>query len=334
MGWKHIALGAFERLGGFGVTRRWLGADRLTVLAYHRVLDHRVPGFAGFAANVSAGPDSFAQQMKLVAGEYNPVSIGDVAAAADGHDLPERALLVTFDDGYRDNHDVALPTLTEHSIPAVVFLATDHIGSGEPFWWDRVAWAFSRAESREVDLPLLGSTSWDDSHAATVRWVAAAKRLSGSERDAAVAALGESLGISEPGATFADDHLDWNMVRAMQSRGIDFGAHTCSHPILARERPERVRQEVLSSVERVAEETGRRPLGFAYPNGLPGDYTEEAIDAVRDAGISVAFTLSPGPARRREYVGSPLRIPRIYLHHKDDRRRFAAKLAGVSRLVR
>jgi peptidoglycan/xylan/chitin deacetylase (PgdA/CDA1 family) len=73
--------------------------------------------------------------------------------------------------------------------------------------------------------------------------------------------------------------------------------------------------------------------GFAYPNGQPDDFDETARDAVTAAGVPLAFTLVPGPARPAEIAADPLAIRRVYVHHGDDPTRFAAKVAGVPRLV-
>jgi peptidoglycan/xylan/chitin deacetylase (PgdA/CDA1 family) len=334
MGWRNTALGAFQKFGGVSLLERWYGRDSLTVLAYHRVVDHTAADFVGFVRNVSASPESFDAQMRMVRSEYNPVSLDDVSAALAGEPLPDRALLVTFDDGYRDNHDDALPILAEYSIPMTVFLATDHIGSDQPFWWDHVAWLFATAGKASFELPLVGPTTWGDPHDAAVLWVAAAKEVSNSERVTAVADLAVALGAPNLGSAFARNHLDWDMVRSMKARGVAFGAHTCSHPILARLEPLEARRQIMASVEKVATEIGTAPAGFAYPNGLPGDFDDDSVSAVGDAGIDLAFTLSSGPARRSEFLGDPLRIPRVYIHHADDIVRFRANCAGIPRLIK
>jgi len=334
MRWRRLAISAFRGVGGLRIVARWFGRDRLTVLAYHRVVDPTAAGFVGFAQNASASPESFADQMRLVASEYNPVSVHDVAGAVEGRPLPDRALLVTFDDGYRDNHDLALPTLTEHSIPAVIFLATDHIGSHDPFWWDRVAWIFETAGPGEEELPVLGQASWESTREMATKWIVAAKLLTESEKAVAIDDLADVLDAPEVGSTFAASNLDWDMVRSMQDRNIAFGAHTCTHPILSRVDLDTARVEVARSVERVAKETGQMPVAFAYPNGLPGDYPDAVVEIVSQTGIDLGFTLSPGPARRREYSGDPLRIPRVYVHHNDDLVSFRAKMAGIPRFLR
>jgi peptidoglycan/xylan/chitin deacetylase (PgdA/CDA1 family) len=309
------------------------GKKRLTVLAYHRVADGPSPDFYGFLGNLSATPEAFAEQMRFVSQRFTPIGIGDLAAALEGAPLPDRAALVTFDDGYRDNRDEALPILEELGIPSVVFLATGHIGTGVAFWWDRVAEAFKTYGSGSASLPLLGEQEWSDPHRAAIAWIAAAKKVPGATKDVAIEELVDSLsgGVS---IDASQHHLDWDMVREMQDRGVAFGAHTCTHPVLARIPPDHATREIAESVARVAEETGRAQLGFAYPNGLRGDFGDESTAAVEAAGVPLGFTLSPGPAREAEFRSDPLRIRRVYVHRADDIVRFAAKCAGLPRWVR
>ncbi len=73
MRWRRLAISAFGGVGGLRIVERWFGGDRLTVLAYHHVVDHTASGFLEFVQNASASPESFAQQMRVVATEYNPV---------------------------------------------------------------------------------------------------------------------------------------------------------------------------------------------------------------------------------------------------------------------
>lgn len=334
MGWRHSAATALNVTGVARLIEAWYGRSRLTVLAYHRIVDHTASGFVGFAGNVSASPEAFAAQMDLVGRRFNPVSIGDVAESLDGGRLPDRPLLVTFDDGYRDNHDHALSILADRSIPAVVFLAADHVGSVEPFWWDLVAWAFQTSRRSGGHLPLLGNRTWDDPHRIAAEWIRDAKQCDERGKQEAVVALTGILETPHAGSTFAEAHLTWDHVRAMQRRGIDFGAHTCSHPILTRVDRDRAGREITESVTKVGRETGVMPVGFAYPNGLEGDYDESTVAMLADAGIRLGFTLSPGPVRRRELVDNPLEIPRVYVHHTDTTAALAVKASGALRLLR
>lgn len=326
-------LDAARRSGALGAVGRVYGANRVTVLAYHRVIDHTAPGFSTFAGNVSASPEEFSAQMEWIADRFSVVSLADVAAAASGADLPDRAVLITFDDGYQDNIDNALPVLRRLSLPAVVFVATEYIRSGEAFWWDRVAWFFVHQAGGEATLPILGPTSWNEANAqaTAARWIGRAKLLPDDEMRNALEGL---LALS---ASEADgpQHLvmDWDGVRHLAEHGFAIGGHTLTHPILTRVPIEAAREEIASSKVEVEGELGVPALGFAYPNGRPSDFDDDVVAAVAAAGYQVAFTLVPGPARRSEIAADPLRIRRVYVHHGDGLSRFAAKVAGVPRLT-
>jgi peptidoglycan/xylan/chitin deacetylase (PgdA/CDA1 family) len=244
-------------------------------------------------------------------------------------------LLVTFDDGYRDNLTVALPVLQRHGVPATVFLTTDHIGTDLPFWWDRAAWCLGAAPEQRVRLPITGEVTLGTDRSRVIRdWVRRAKQVADDEMRTAVTALPGILGVAEPGARFRGTILGWEDVALMAAGGVAFGAHTCRHSILTRVSPAVAVAEVTGSVQRVAEAIGSIPLGFAYPNGQPGDVDGSVEAAVAAAGIRLGFTLVPGPARWSEVVRRPLRIRRVYVHHGDGLDRFVAKVSGVPRLVR
>jgi peptidoglycan/xylan/chitin deacetylase (PgdA/CDA1 family) len=333
VGWKHTALAAVRRLGGLRLLESFYGRSRITVLAYHRVADPDAPGFVGFRGNASATLAEFEHQMDWVAERMNPITLDELAASLDGRNLPDRSVVVTFDDGYRDNLTAAAPALERRGIPATIFLATDHIGTSNPFWWDRAAWHFHSHGPGSARLPILGDRRWSDTAAMAAEWVAGAKRVPDAERVAALDRLGDVLG-GDVGSAFAGTLLGWDDVGALVDRGWAIGAHTRRHPILTRlSDPEAVRAEVSGSVERVRQETGTDVLGFAYPNGQREDFDDVAMRAVADAGVPLAFSLVAGPARPAEVRDDPLAVRRIYVHHGDDPVRFSAKVSGVSRIV-
>lgn len=332
---KRGLLAFGRRSGAWHLPAATYGSNRLTVLAYHRIADHLEPGFMGYAGNASATPAEFADQMAWLSARFHPITLADLASAIDGRGvLPRRPVLVTFDDGYRDNFTAALPVLERYGVPATVFLATDHIGSETPFWWDQAAAALHAAPVGPVTLPLLGKVDLEpDRHSVTRHWVQAAKQLSNELMRQAVDALPAALKISLPPSAFRGVALSWDEVTAMSGRGVSFGAHTCSHPILTRVDPATAATEISKSVVRVAEATGMPGIGFAYPNGLRSDVNDAVEAAVAAAGIRLAFTLAPGPSRWAEVVRRPLRIRRVYLHHGDGINRFVAKVSGLPRLL-
>ena len=333
MGWKRRALDAAHHLGAFRAVASVFGSRRLTVLTYHRIAEMGDAGSIGFVGNVSATPAEFHDQMRWVADRFAVVALDDVAAAAAGGHLPRRPLLITFDDGYRDNLDVAGPILDGLGLPATLFVATDLVGNRIPPWWDLAAWCFAASGVREADLPLVGPRRWTDPHREAVSWIKTAKGLPDAALREGVDSLPRVLDVSVDDAPFRHLMLDWEDVATMAAKGWAIGAHTRSHPILTKLAPDRIAGEVEGSRALVAEAAGAKPRAFAYPNGQQTDFDAVVKSAVAAAGFEVAFTLVPGPSRRSEYTSDPLAIRRVYVHHGDGVSRFAAKAGGVARFV-
>jgi peptidoglycan/xylan/chitin deacetylase (PgdA/CDA1 family) len=326
-GFKRLANGWLDRLQ----------RDLLTVICYHRVLHVDDHCFQGFKPTVSATPESFAQQMDYLRSHHNPIRLRDLAAWLDGDGmLPPRPALVTFDDGYRDNAEIAWPIMRERGVPAVIFLATDYIGTGRPFLWDFAAYCFAAADRNHADLPLIGPTSLitvAERDSATIKWVEAAKRLPGANREGAMNDLAAALDVPPPSEDlFRQLYLDWPDVRSLAEQGVEFGGHTRTHPILTRVPLGEAVSEIDRSIEKLTSALGSRPLGFAYPNGSAQDYSKDHEQAVRRSGVSVAFSLEPGPTSLSQVRKRPMAIRRIYVGLQDSMPRFIAKANGAARL--
>lgn len=313
-----------------GVEAMW-GRNRLTVLAYHRI--RNPAGFPFFAPVISATPSGFRRQMDIVADKFNPISLADLHSWLDGKSqLPPRAALITFDDGYRDNLEFALPILQERGLPAVVFLATDYIDRDRPFFWDAAAFCFRNTDLSHADLPIMGIRSWTSSSSMSMEWIEAVKRVPAGQKEEAVEQLGEALGVRMPHDAYAGELLTWDEVRAMTDRGVSFGSHTLTHPILTQLPPDQALRELTESRRRIQDELEVPVRSLAYPNGTPADFSSAIEALAQEAGYAAAFTLVPGPARNREVTANPLAIRRIALYLDDGDRRFRAKLAGGGRI--
>ncbi|QRM27224.1 polysaccharide deacetylase family protein [Microvirga sp. VF16] len=312
-------------------------SDWLTVLCYHRIGNPDQDSSCSYRPNFSASIENFARQMKIVSTLFTPVSLREVAQSlATGASLPKRPALITFDDGYKDNGYVAWPIMRDLGIPGVVFLATDHIGTGKPFIWDYAAYCIQNACADRACIPLLGSrnlSSLQDRYASTIAWVEASKRLPAEQRWPAAEALASALGILPPQSAFSGLYLSWDEVRQLAREGLEFGGHTCSHPILTRLPVAAARKEIIECQERLTAELGRPAIGFAYPNGSTKDYDDGHECAVYEAGFAIAFTLEPGPSRLYEVSERPTAVRRIDVGSKDNIPRLMAKFVGAARLA-
>lgn len=263
----------------------------LRVLTYHRVLD----GSAAAGCNpslVSATPAGFKEQVRHLARRYRVVSGEEVVSAyRDGGRLPNRAVLITFDDGYRDVGEVAWPILRRFGLPATVFVPTAFVDSSRRFWWDRLYHAIQGTRAVSVDSTFRGPLPLHDmaSRASTLRVLQAhVKSLPHVEAvelvDCIVKALG-STGEPPPAV------LGWDDLRELSRDGMTLGAHTRTHPVLTRVPVEEARLEIRGCREDILRETGSLPSIFAYPFGA---HDADVMAAARSEGVAVAVTCLDG----------------------------------------
>jgi peptidoglycan/xylan/chitin deacetylase (PgdA/CDA1 family) len=301
---RGLVRSVFHHGGGTWLTR-FAHRHSLRILMYHRFRD------------VSA----WDAQCRHLRRHYEPLALSEVVVRLErGEPLPPNAVVLTIDDGYRDCYTGAYPTLRKYGLPAVVYLATNLLDSGEWLWTDRVTWMHEHS-------PVLASQAIGARREAAARANEALKALPNDERILELRSLSDELGVHPPGSPPAGyEPLSWDEAREMERHGIEFGAHTCSHPILSRlsSRAEIV-AEVVGSRDRVGEELGSPARHFCYPNGMAEDFTTETVAVVREAGFVTAVTAQSGLNR----AGADwFRLRRIAQDSDNPESRFASRVAG------
>jgi peptidoglycan/xylan/chitin deacetylase (PgdA/CDA1 family) len=268
---------------------------RLSILIFHRVLRERDPLFPG---EVTA--DEFSAICSWVARWFHPMGLDVAARKLSQHALPARALAITFDDGYADNHEVAVPILKKFGLPATFFIATGFLDGGR-MWNDTVIEAVRRTSHSVLDLRdtvagSLGSLpvgTVAQRQAAIGRLIPATKHLLPETREAWVAAIAKKAGA----ALLTDLMMRSDQVLSLHRQGMGVGAHTVTHPILATLSAQAIEREVLDGRNQLESIIGERVGIFAYPTGRPGtDYGPEAVDIVRRLGFDAAVSTAWGAA--------------------------------------
>lgn len=333
---SQLAMTVARRLGGPSLLARYWGADRVTVLAHHRISeDHGGADFPYFQPNISATPAMFEAQLAYIVEHFNVISVADLAAyVLEGKALPPHPLLITFDDGYLDNYEHAFPALKRFGLPAVIFLMTSRMDNPVPAWWDECAYYFFHTRKEHADLPLIGQQVFISPEARMAvrdRLTYELKLVSEAEKLTALAATGEVLGVEPPPAD-PDLFMNWDQVRELVGEGVACMPHTVNHPVLTRVSPEEQRAEIVGSRDRIREETGQDTVAFAYPNGGVADYDATTLSILREAGFGLSFTLVPGPMRAAMLQRHPLEIQRVFLSDRDSMERFIFKIMGVPAL--
>lgn len=299
---------------------QWLspgGANaRLSVLIFHRVLRAPDPLF----------PDEVdAARFKQLCGWarqwFNVLPLQQAIARLREGSLPPRALAITFDDGYADNHDVALPILQAAGLSATFFVATGFLNGGR-MWNDTLIEAVRAARLPALDLSAAGIPGLDtlplstlaERRAGVMTLIRGCRYLPPAQRAQAVQAVAQAAGAALPDDLMMRDA----QVRALHRAGMGVGGHTVNHPILARLDAAAARQEIAQGKAQL-ECILQAPVPlFAYPNGRPDeDYRAEHVQMVREAGFEAAVSTAWGSAGRD---GDPYQLPRFT---PWDRRRWA-----------
>jgi peptidoglycan/xylan/chitin deacetylase (PgdA/CDA1 family) len=283
---KSAARFAMHRGGGLELAR-WRSRGGVRILMYHRFADRA----------------ALARQCAYLRDRYRPVSMADVAGwLHEGRALTPYAVAVTVDDGYRDFEEAGYPVFAAYGIPVTVFLVADFMDGRIWLWFDRVRWAFRQARGEAVSIGMPGGgelrrelRSAESREAAGAEVVSLAVGWSVEDRERLVEELPRRLGVEMPeGAPEGYQPLTWDAVRRLAAHGVEFGAHTRTHPILSGLGRERLREEIAGAQARIEAELGRPVLHFCYPNGKMRDIGAAAVEAVRAAGMRTAVTAEPG----------------------------------------
>lgn len=313
-------LGSLNVLESLGALRARVQSD-LPILAYHRILDMGDERAFPFDPElVSATPAEFRLQMEYVARHFDPITFADVIRSIDGEFmLPERPLIVTFDDGYRDNWEHAFPVLRDVGVPATIFVSTGYVGADTTYWYDHLAYALYRSGPGRVHLGDLTLELGDiDSRRAAA--AAAIRFLRGAPDAARRVHLGELARTLD--YDIAAEHrnlslpMDWEQVGELHRAGIEIGSHTVSHPALSQCDDETLAFELWES-RRVLESRLEAPVEVvAYPFGGPGEYDARVMRAAAAAGYRLAASYINGRNALQSLAGFELR--RLHVERYTD----------------
>jgi peptidoglycan/xylan/chitin deacetylase (PgdA/CDA1 family) len=268
------------------------GGDRLSILIYHRVVErpdaHRPEDLDAAA---------FAAQVATLRACCNVLPLDEAVRRLRTGTLPPRAAAITFDDGYLDNHAIAQPILAAYALPATFFIATGFLEGG-CMWNDRVIEALRAPQARRLSAEDLGLGTLETETAAQRRAAVAhlierLKYREPRERGALVEEIASRLRAPPaPELMMRPEHL-----ASLARSGMSIGAHTVTHPILARIDEASARREIHDSRATLEAITGVPVPLFAYPNGKPDrDYGARDVSIVRELGFEAAVTTEWGAA--------------------------------------
>jgi peptidoglycan/xylan/chitin deacetylase (PgdA/CDA1 family) len=268
----------------------------LQIFMFHAVVSEplKVPNYCFIEE------DLFKHQLDIIERYFRILSLSDAVREMQSGNLAEPTAVITFDDGYHNNYTVAFPELQRRGIPASIFVSTGFVDGESTPWFCRILSAVSDTDR--------SSFSWKNKRyklsgphqksQIAARLMEQLKRLPQDEVNEEIRAIEVSLGI-EPGRSIGHESpfrmmSSQAVIRMAQSGLIEFGGHTDSHAILSRLSRVPQRNEILSSISSISDWLGRPCSLFAYPNGQFTDFDDQAVEVLKEAGISIALTAAPG----------------------------------------
>lgn len=270
------------------------------IVMYHSVQDDPRAQF-DFLGGIIHSTEVFRGQMEIVARHFNPATIDDLLHFVRGEkELPPRSVVVTFDDGYADNYDVARPVLDKLGIPAVFYVVIDCLDRQILPWPAQLRHIFLTAQAR----------SWNDAagncwplgiHEQRLEAYAEAARLCAKlSGDARTIVLDSFLSeLQAQAINSSQPMMTWEQVRSLDRNGHTLGSHTMSHPSVAQLRPEDAQIEFSASKRRLEEEIGKSVVHFSYPcPAVQPHWADHTVSLSREAGYHTAVTTRGGLVRK------------------------------------
>ncbi len=319
---------------------RSIARNTLSIVTYHAVIASPLPLFDWCFLDVS----SFRKQIMYLRTHFNVVPFSKAIELVENGKIDKPTAVITFDDGFQNNYDIAFPILREAEIPATIFLSTKFVDTDDTIWFCRLNRAFGKTRKPYLDWNGCAFYIGDPKNKAD-----ASARIQSRLKEMPHPRLLKEVRkiISELG-----DHPDYPIkadspyrmlgtdpiMEMVQSGLVEFGAHTHRHTILSNLSLEDKQKELVLSIRRVKELTRKPCELFAYPNGRAEDYDSETITLLASFGIRAAATTIPGPNStstplmqlRRYGIGEDIDLAKFQamVHHFNWRFKKILKIGG------
>ena len=267
----------------------------IKILAYHRICNG---AFSPLDMNIS--PSVFEEHIRYIKKYYNPISmIQAVNYLEQGNKIHGNSIVITFDDGYKDNYKNAFPILKKYEVPATIFVSVEAINTGMTFWYDSIVRSLRNTNKKFINLDNFNMKKYSLVNAhkkldAIIEIVEFIKYWPPKKRNQFVKYLVDKLEPCSEATNNTAPILNWDEIKDMSESGISFGSHGMTHSILTTLDPEEIKYEITESKRILREQIGEDIRLFSYPNGGEKDFNQEIINLLIDNGYRAACTLIRG----------------------------------------
>jgi len=292
----------------------------IAILRYHSVQEDRARFGNSIGEAIIHSLATFRQQMETVAVQFDPMSMDDALLFLRGErSLPRRPVVVTFDDGFADNAELAAPVLDRLGIPATFYVTVNPVDSSQPPWFCRLRHAFATTQKKTWFDSIDDSTrNLEKAPERKAAFLVASERCAqktAAAQNNALQLIEEELEV-EPFAPGERFMMSWEQVRSLRKAGHIVGSHTLSHPNLAHITKRELAEECRQSKKRLEAELGAEVIHFSYPSPiLQPHWTERTITVTENCGYQTAVTSTAGVVRGDS---NPFHLQRMAVPHDQD----------------
>ncbi len=298
------------------------------ILVYHNIAPVEDDFLRGLDMTVS--PDMFEAHVRYLTSNFRVVSLRQMLSELRSGNLPERTLVITFDDGYRDLYHYALPVLREYNLPATIFLNTSVVETTLKLWPNKIAYVSNKLGASRVASQ--ARRQWGKrlhlGYGAGPSEIIRAlnERCQLREIHDFVDALCEDHHLTLPDENAARLYLDWSEIAAMRNAGFEFGNHTHDHVNLALLSEQEQEAQIVKANEIIGQHLGLREMPFAYPFGQEEHFTVATRQIIKQSGHNCALEAIAGPVFAED---SPYALKRIDIRETSSSL-FVTNVYGVS----
>ncbi len=265
--------------------------NKIRILTYHRIVN-LTDDFILHRGVISATPVNFERQIKFLSKNYNLISFDHLKQAMNAEiKLPQKSVIITFDDGYKDNYINAFPILQKYGASATFFLTLDFVEGNIIPWWDELASMIHKATITGVDLADLGYyvlKSKKDRLLIISKINEKLKSMESIRRIKNMNFIRKKLKIDRKENTHYGQFMSWDNIKEMNKKGMHFGAHTITHCNFEKESIKMARQEIVESKKKIEQKLKKDILTFCYPYGKKEFFSQDIINLLKKHGFFCA----------------------------------------------
>ncbi len=266
--------------------------NHLTLLLYHGVCNKQKKGVAN-SSGKHIDVDEFHSQMKIIKNNYSVHSIDDIVTFHNkGETWPNNSVVITFDDGFKNNFEIAAPILDDLKLPAVFYVCSGMIGTDKMFWVDMIEDCINRTNANNIKIRLIEEHFFNlNSESEKILSINKiknfCKKSTTNEKNRIIAELINETKVSPTINSYNNyQMMDWKELIALdQNKLFTIGGHTLNHEVMTAQSLEITKLDVKKTINLLKNYLDHDIIHFSYPEGQVNHFNKNIIKVLKNNGI-------------------------------------------------